>query len=126
MSSGGVPRQPCPVLVVDDDKVICRLVKAVLETDEFVVEMAGDGEAALAAAAKSSPLLVVLDFGMPGMDGVEICRQLDRSKTRVLMLSARDDPDLRSAARAAGVDVFMTKPFSAVELLDVVTSMTAA
>ena len=55
---------------------------------------------------------------MPGIDGIEVCRQIDHTRTRVLMLTALDDPETKAAAEEAGADRYMTKPFSAVDLLD--------
>jgi DNA-binding response OmpR family regulator len=60
----------------------------------------------------------VLDVMMPGIDGIEVCRRIDHSRLRVIMLSARDDADTRDRALAAGADAYLTKPFSAIELLD--------
>jgi len=57
---------------------------------------------------------------MPGLDGVEVCRRIDHRTAKVVMLTARDDPDLEVAATEAGADAFLTKPFSSVELLDLV------
>jgi len=108
------------VLVVDDDDMIRRLVRTVLEADELEVVEVPNGLAALEAAEAQHPTVVVLDVMMPGLDGVEVCRRLDHDKVKVVMLTARDDPDLEDAARAAGADAFLTKPFSSVDLLDVV------
>ncbi|HMC39049.1 MAG TPA: response regulator [Acidimicrobiales bacterium] len=117
MSGEGKPRL---VLVVDDDEMIRRLVRAVLEADEFEVAEARDGQAALALASETRPSVVVLDIMMPGLDGVEVCRRLDHDQVRVVILTARDDPKLETEAREAGADAFMTKPFAPMELLDLV------
>ena len=114
------PARPRLVLVVDDDDMIRRLVRTVLEADELEVVEVPNGLAALEAAEAQHPTVVVLDVMMPGLDGVEVCRRLDHDKVKVVMLTARDDPDLEDAARAAGADAFLTKPFSSVDLLDVV------
>lgn len=112
--------KPRLVLVVDDDEMIRRLVRAVLEADEFEVAEARDGETALQLASATQPSVVVLDVMMPGLDGVEVCRRLDHEQVKVVVLTARDDPKLEVEARAAGADAFMTKPFSPMELLDLV------
>ncbi|MBV9661100.1 MAG: response regulator [Acidimicrobiales bacterium] len=114
------------VLVVDDDVMIRRLVRAVLETDEFEVTEARDGPAALRLADETDPAVVVLDVMMPGIDGVEVCRQLDHEKMKVVVLTAQDDPSLESEAKAAGANAFITKPFSAIELLDLVAELMPA
>ncbi len=115
--SGGRPRL---VLVVDDDDMIRRLLRTVLEADEIEVVEAPDGDAALAALADLQPTVIVLDVMMPGLDGVEVCRRIDHSTAKVVMLTARDDPELERAATAAGADAFLTKPFSSIELLDLI------
>lgn len=117
MSGPGKPRL---VLVVDDDDMIRRLVRAVLEADEFEVAEARDGQTALDLAGSANPAVVVLDVMMPGLDGVEVCRRLDHAQVKVVVLTARDDPKLETEVREAGADAFMTKPFSPMELLDLV------
>jgi DNA-binding response OmpR family regulator len=114
------------VLVVDDDEMIRRLVRAVLEADEFEVSEARDGESALQLAGEVHPAVVVLDIMMPGLDGVEVCRRLDHKKVKVVILTARDDPRLEDECRKAGADAFLTKPFSSIELLDLVAELLAA
>jgi two-component system, OmpR family, response regulator ResD len=111
------------VLVVDDDDMIRRLVRTVLEADEFEVAEATDGESALLLATTTEPAVVVLDIMMPGIDGVEVCRRLDHERVKVIVLTARDDPDLENDCRAAGANAFVTKPFSSIELLDLVAEL---
>ncbi|HEX3425633.1 MAG TPA: response regulator [Acidimicrobiales bacterium] len=113
------------VLVVDDDDMIRRLVRTVLEADEFEVAEATDGESALALATTAEPAVVVLDIMMPGLDGVEVCRRLDHERVKVIVLTARDDPDLEHDCRQAGANAFVTKPFSSIELLDLVAELIA-
>jgi DNA-binding response OmpR family regulator len=120
--SGGGGRRGV-VLVVDDDPAIRRVVKAVLEADGFDVVEAADGPAALLlldSIMGRGPDAVVLDVMMPGIDGVEVCRRIDHDRVKVIMLTARDDPATMEAATTAGADVYLTKPFSAIELLDAV------
>jgi two-component system alkaline phosphatase synthesis response regulator PhoP len=115
------------VLVVDDDSAIRRVVRTVLEADNFDVVEAADGPAALLlleAINGRGPEAVVLDIMMPGIDGIEVCRRIDHERVKVIMLSARDDADSRDRAAKAGADAYLTKPFSAIELLDAVEKLT--
>ena len=114
------------VLVVDDDEMIRRLVRAVLEADEFEVVEARDGEMALELASETQPAVVVLDIMMPGIDGVEVCRRLDHDLVKVIVLTARDDPRLEDECRAAGANAFLTKPFSSIQLLDLLAELLPA
>ncbi len=121
------------VLVVDDDDRVRAVVRAVLEADDFDVAEAVDGPSALALLAADDwhpdgggrPNVLVLDVMMPGMDGIEVCRQIDHRTTKVLMLTAREDLATRDASAAAGADAFLAKPFSAVELLDAIERLSA-
>ena len=110
------------ILIVDDEPDVRKVVRSVLEADGYQVAEAADGPAALSLlhsiGGPRGPQLVVLDVMMPGIDGIEVCRQIPHDRMKVLMLTAKDDPDTRNAAEAAGADRYMTKPFSAVELLD--------
>ena len=115
------------VLVVDDDSAIRRVVRTVLEADNFEVVEAADGPAALLlleAINARGPEAVVLDIMMPGIDGIEVCRRIDHERVKVVMLSARDDADTKERAAKAGADAYLTKPFSAIELLDAVEKLT--
>ncbi|MDQ1375172.1 MAG: hypothetical protein QOJ09_2510 [Actinomycetota bacterium] len=114
------------VLVVDDDEMIRRLVRTVLEADDFEVIEAKDGEQALGVISDKRPSVVVLDVMMPGLNGVEVCRQLDHANVKVIILTARDDADLAEECMEAGADAFLTKPFSSIQLLDLVEDMLAA
>jgi len=114
------------VLVVDDDSAIRRVVRTVLEADNFEVVEAADGPAALLlldAINGRGPEAVVLDIMMPGIDGIEVCRRIDHSRVKVVMLSARDDAETREQAAKAGCDAYLTKPFSEIELLDAVEKL---
>lgn len=109
------------VLVVDDDDAIRGVVRSVLEADGFQVVEAADGPAALLlldAINGRGPDMVVLDVMMPGIDGIEVCKRIDHERVKVIMLSARDDAETKDRAQAAGADLYLTKPFSAIELLD--------
>jgi CheY-like chemotaxis protein len=111
-------------LVVDDEDVIRRLVRTVLEADDYEVAEAADGIRALEIASRDHPAVVVLDVMMPDVDGVEVCRRLDHKTIKVVMLTAKDDHDLERRCRDAGADAFLTKPFSSIELLDLIEELT--
>ena len=114
------------VLVVDDDDAIRGVVRTVLEADGFEVVEAADGQAALMLLDSINgrgPDIVVLDVMMPGIDGIEVCRRIDHGQMKVVMLSARDDADSRRRAEEAGADGYLTKPFSAIDLLDELEAM---
>jgi DNA-binding response OmpR family regulator len=121
----GAPADDRPrlILVVDDEDLIRRLLRVVLETDEFDVVEAADGEMALGLVDAERPAVVVLDVMMPGLDGVEVCRRLPHDRVKVVMLTARDDPRLERRCRDAGADAFVKKPFSSVDLLDLVAGL---
>ncbi len=110
-------------LVVDDEIVIRRLVRTVLEADDFKVIEAADGFRALDIAAVEHPSIVILDVMMPELDGVEVCRRLDHDALKVVMLTARDDPELERRCKEAGAVAFLTKPFSSIELLDLLEEL---
>lgn len=111
------------VLVVDDDPVLRKVVRAVLEADGFRVIEAPDGFAGLAVAAAERPPVIILDVMMPGLDGVEVCRRLDHEASKVLMLTALGDAATEEASLAAGARAYLTKPFSSMELLDSVEAL---
>jgi DNA-binding response OmpR family regulator len=112
------------VLIVDDDPFIRRLIATTLEdVSGFELMEAGDGEQALALAAERPPRIVFLDVDMPRVDGITACREL-RSRdgeTRIVMLTA--GPQHERAAREAGADLFLTKPFSPLDLLRLVDEL---
>lgn len=105
------------ILVVEDERAIADLVRAYLSREGFHVVWVSDGEQALQELPRHPVRLVVLDIGLPGIDGFEVCRRL-RSRTTVpiLMLSARDEEIDRVAGLEAGADDYVTKPFSPREL----------
>ena len=106
------------VLLVDDDPHIRQLLAFAFEKAGFAVEEVSDGEAALLAAARQAPDLVVLDINMPRMDGLEVCRRLRASSDiPVLFLSSRDDEFDRVLGIELGADDYVTKPFSPREVV---------
>ncbi|WP_460710785.1 response regulator transcription factor [Nocardioides dilutus] len=107
------------VLVVEDEPQIAELQRRYLVDEGFGVHVERDGEGALAAAARLKPVAVVLDVGLPGRDGVSVCRELrERGDwTPVLFVTARDDEVDRVLGLEIGADDYLTKPFSPRELV---------
>src|ERR1700722_10959489 len=115
MADGDLER----VLVVDDDPPLQRMLRRTLAAEGFEVTVAGDGGAALAAAERFAPDVIVLDVAMPTLDGLAVCRRL-RAKglpTPILMLTARDAVADRVAGLQAGADDYLVKPFAVQELI---------
>ena len=113
-----MPAPKPPILVVDDDAKIVRLVRTYLEREGFRVVEAADGKSALAAIALAAPALVVLDLMLPEVDGLSIVRAVRRTdRTPILMLSARGTTEDRIAGLEAGADDYLPKPFSPAELV---------
>jgi DNA-binding response OmpR family regulator len=105
-------------LVVDDEPRITRLVRDYLERAGFAVSVARDGAEALLRARTERPDLVVLDLGLPRLDGLDVTRALRRdSGTPIIMLTARDDEADRIVGLELGADDYVTKPFSPRELV---------
>jgi len=103
--------------VVDDEPSLVRVVAGYLEHEGFVVTTAADGEQALAAARRDRPDVVVLDLMLPGIDGIEVCRQLRTfTDAYVIMLTARSEEVDTLIGLSVGADDYMTKPFSPREL----------
>jgi DNA-binding response OmpR family regulator len=109
---------PRRALVVDDEPSLVRVVVGYLRSDGFEVESAGDGPTALDLARGSQFDVIVLDLGLPGMDGVEVCRELRTfTDAYVVMLTARADEVDMLIGLAVGADDYITKPFSPRELM---------
>src|SRR3954464_1182532 len=106
------------VLVVDDEPNIADLIELYLARDGFRVVKAATGEAGLRAVADHRPRLVVLDVGLPDMDGLEVCRRIRATSTLpVIFLTARGDEADRVVGLEIGADDYLTKPFSPAELV---------
>ncbi|MGW5193388.1 response regulator [Kribbella sp. NPDC004138] len=109
---------PSRVLVVDDEKDLTTLIGTYLEKDGFEVTLAFDGEQAVALARQVDPDVVVLDLGLPRIDGIEVCRQLRTfSDCYIVMLTARSEEVDKLIGLSVGADDYMTKPFSPRELI---------
>ena len=106
------------ILVVEDEALIADAIAARLRSEGMEVTVAGDGPTGVAHAGRFEPDLVILDLMLPGMDGLEVCRQIQKDRhVPVLMLTARDDETDLVVGLAVGADDYMTKPFSMRELV---------
>lgn len=106
------------ILVVEDDKAIRNLITTTLETQGYQYDTAHNGAAAILEAASRKPDLVVLDLGLPDMDGVDIIRKIRSwSEMPIIVVSARSEDRDKIGALDAGADDYLTKPFSVEELL---------
>jgi DNA-binding response OmpR family regulator len=107
------------VLVVEDDPAIADLVARYLRREGFTVQVEADGKAGLDVVRRLRPVAVVLDVGLPSLDGIEVCRALraDGDWTPILFVTARDDEVDRVLGLELGADDYVTKPFSPRELV---------
>jgi DNA-binding response OmpR family regulator len=106
------------ILVVEDEALIADAVAARLRSEGFEVHVTGDGLAAVEQARTWDPHLVILDLMLPGLDGLEVCRRIQRDRhVPVLMVTARDDETDLVVGLAVGADDYLTKPFSMRELV---------
>ena len=109
------------ILIVEDEHDLIKLVKYNLEKEGFRVNYTTDGSLAMAELRRDPPDLVILDLMLPGMDGLEICRQVRRhdkyAATPILMLTARSEEADRIVGLELGADDYVTKPFSMRELI---------
>ena len=112
---------PARILVVEDEDALSALLEYNLEKEGFEVRLSSDGEDALLIVEEDKPDLVVLDWMLPGLSGIEICRRVRAApETRdipVIMLTARSDEDDRIRGLDTGADDYLTKPFSIPELI---------
>jgi two-component system, OmpR family, response regulator MprA len=116
-ANGGDPSEG-RVLVVEDDEEIADVLRRSLRNEGYEVRAVGDGVAALDAAAGFFPDLVVLDLGLPGMDGIEVCRRLRADgDVPILILTARSETGDRVGGLDSGADDYLVKPFERAELL---------
>jgi DNA-binding response OmpR family regulator len=112
-------------MVVEDEAAIADIIRLYLTKAGYGVHLERDGSVALAAIAALKPAAVILDVGLPGLDGVEVCRRLRAEKnwTPVIFVTARDDEVDRIIGLELGADDYVTKPFSPRELVARVTSV---
>jgi DNA-binding response OmpR family regulator len=112
------------VLLVEDERSLAGLIRSHLEADGHAVEQAFDGLQAIEIARQSSPDLLILDWMLPGLDGLSVCREIRRRQLMpIVMLTARDDQADRINGLEAGADDYVVKPFSIPELLARVRAM---
>lgn len=108
------------VLVIEDSASVRRLIEVCLRVLGVEVSSAADGVTGLSAVREQHPDAVVLDIGLPGLDGWEVLKQLreddDTSSIKVLVLTAHAQPEMADRAEAGGADSFMTKPFRPLDL----------
>ena len=106
------------ILVVEDDSTVRNLITTTLKSNDYRYIAAPNGEAAIAAASSQQPDIVLLDLGLPDMDGVDIIRNIRTwSQMPIIVISARSEDADKIAALDAGADDYLTKPFSVAELL---------
>lgn len=106
------------ILIIEDDEAIQRILKRALTYEGYMVEAALDGESGLKLFRESRPDLVVLDWMLPGIDGLEVCQRLRAaSKVPILMLTAKDTVQDRVQGLDAGADDYIVKPFQVEEFL---------
>ena len=106
------------ILIVDDEKAIQRFLRNALSGGEFALHEAETGQEALAAAAQLRPDLIILDLGLPDMDGLEVIHRLrEWTKIPVIVLTVRERESDKISALDAGADDYLTKPFGIGELL---------
>jgi two-component system, OmpR family, response regulator MtrA len=113
------------ILVIEDEPAIAEVIRLNLVNAGYGVHVAGDGEGGLAAVRTLRPAAVILDVGLPGIDGIEVCRRLrgEQDWTPVLFVTARDDEVDRIVGLELGADDYITKPFSPRELVARVSSV---
>jgi two-component system, OmpR family, response regulator MprA len=113
-----VPERPPRVLVVEDDEEIAQVLQRSLRLEGYEVRIASDGEQALAVHAEYVPDVVILDLGLPKVDGIEVARRVrGADDVPILMLTARDAVDARVEGLDSGADDYLVKPFERQELL---------
>jgi two-component system KDP operon response regulator KdpE len=106
------------ILIIDDELAIRRFLHTVLSSEEFFLHEAENGHAGLAAAATFRPEVILLDLGLPDLDGIEIIKRIrEWSQVPIIVLSVRSHESDKVAALDAGADDYLTKPFGVGELL---------
>lgn len=116
------------VLIIEDQDDVREVIRITLELENFEIHDARDGPSGLQLATQLRPDIVLLDVMMPGgIDGMQVCQRIKHDptlkRTKVVMLTALDQATDRKAAQAAGADHYLAKPFSPIELLEVVNRL---
>lgn len=122
---------PIRILITEDQADICKLIRMTLEFGDFEIHEAHDGETGLNMARAIQPSLMLLDVMMPGLlDGYQVCQRIKQdpnlSHIKIIMLTARGQASDIAMGEAAGADAYLVKPFSPLELIDRVESMTGS
>ena len=116
--------EPIRILVVDDERPLVGVITSYLEREDFGVLHAYDGPSAIEVARAERPDLILLDLMLPGLSGLEVCRQVrEFSDAYIVMLTARDDEADKVATLTAGADDYVLKPFSPRELVARIQAM---
>lgn len=106
------------ILIVDDDKNICELLRLYLEKDGFATVVANDGEQAVKYEAQHNPDLILLDIMLPGLDGWQVCREIRKvSETPIIMLTAKGETFDKILGLELGADDYISKPFDTKEVI---------
>jgi DNA-binding response OmpR family regulator len=110
------------VLVVEDHPTVREVLRTLLGIEDYEVAVAPNGESGLALADILQPDVVILDVTMPGLNGFEVCRAIKArsAETRIVMVTARTSVEDEQAGRDAGADAYLRKPFSPLDVLEVV------
>jgi len=110
------------VLVVEDHPTVREVLRTLLGIEDYEVAVAPNGESGLALADILQPDVVILDVTMPGLNGFEVCRAIKArsAETRIVMVTARTSDEDEQAGRDAGADAYLRKPFSPLDILEVV------
>src|SRR6266516_5465785 len=121
---GRRPAPPPRALVVEDEPPLARLVAGYLEREGFAVSVCEDGEYGVQLAREQDPEVIVLDLMLPGLDGIEACRQIRAfSDAYIIMLTAKAEETDKIVGLSTGADDYLTKPFSPGELVARVRAM---
>ncbi len=105
------------ILIIEDEDKIARMIQQYLRQEQFIALAAADGEAGLAAARREKPDLIVLDLMLPGLSGLDVCREIRKeSRVPIIMLTARAEEIDKLLGLELGADDYITKPFSLAEL----------
>lgn len=118
------------ILIIDDDVTITELMKALVKMEGHEATTVNDSLQAMEVARTMQPDLITLDLMMPGLTGFELCKLLSDdpklSRTPIIIVSAKDDPESRERALQAGAREFITKPFRVDDFINTIASLVAA